>query len=195
MKCIDPWLLNNRRQCPVCKRYVFPNHDNSDEEENHNDQQARTPTEQTPLMNSNNSDSVTEISRNRQSPERQLLNPLGSGAPNVSFTSNDSSDDEKELSSSSRPTTAELVFDRSSSNSRRYGSINRSSRANNFFAGSLGGTTDNTNISAHSVVEDVSDIEAIDDDDERMHSVIIGPQENPAYVGDEQSINTNQTHL
>jgi hypothetical protein len=68
MKCIDPWLLNNRRQCPVCKRYVFPNNDNSDEEENHNHQQERTPTEQTPLMNSNDNDSITEISRNRQLP-------------------------------------------------------------------------------------------------------------------------------
>jgi hypothetical protein len=64
MKCIDPWLLNNRRQCPVCKRYVFPNNDNSDE---------RTPTEQTPLMNSNDNDSVTEISRNRPLPGKIKL--------------------------------------------------------------------------------------------------------------------------
>lgn len=30
-KCIDPWLLNNRRQCPVCKRKVIPG-DSSDDE-------------------------------------------------------------------------------------------------------------------------------------------------------------------
>jgi len=127
--------------------------------------------------------------------ERQLLNPLGSGVPNVSFTSNDSSDDEKELSASSRPTTAELVFDRSSSNSRRYGSIHDNSHAANLFVGSLGDTTDNTNISPHSVVEDVNDIGTINDNDERTHSVVICSGENPAFVGDEHSTNTNQTYL
>jgi hypothetical protein len=61
MKCIDPWLLNNRRQCPVCKRYVFPNHDNSDEEsDNH------AATERTPLIQPSDNDLVTAISRNRQ---------------------------------------------------------------------------------------------------------------------------------
>lgn len=48
MKCIDPWLLNNRRQCPVCKRYVFPNNQNSDEEESN----ENTATERTPLIQS-----------------------------------------------------------------------------------------------------------------------------------------------
>ncbi|CAF0824551.1 unnamed protein product [Didymodactylos carnosus] len=44
-KCIDPWLLNNRRQCPVCKRYVFPNRDqDSDDDSDHH------PTEQTHLL-------------------------------------------------------------------------------------------------------------------------------------------------
>jgi hypothetical protein len=62
MKCIDPWLLNNRRQCPVCKRYVFPNQDNSDEEESN----SHTATERTPLIRPSDDDSVTAISRNRQ---------------------------------------------------------------------------------------------------------------------------------
>jgi hypothetical protein len=62
MKCIDPWLLNSRRQCPVCKRYVFPNHDNSDEEDNH-DQAA---TEQTPLIRPSDDNTVPILSRNRQ---------------------------------------------------------------------------------------------------------------------------------
>ncbi|CAF0786037.1 unnamed protein product [Didymodactylos carnosus] len=45
MKCIDPWLLNNRRQCPICKRYVFPNRDQDSEDES-----DHRPTEQTPLL-------------------------------------------------------------------------------------------------------------------------------------------------
>ena len=63
MKCIDPWLLNNRRQCPVCKRYVFPNQENSDEEESNN----HTTTERTPLLQPSSSDEVAVLSRNRQS--------------------------------------------------------------------------------------------------------------------------------
>lgn len=57
MKCIDPWLLNNRRQCPICKRYVFPNHDNSDEETN-----EHTATERTPLLQSSNENSISTAS-------------------------------------------------------------------------------------------------------------------------------------
>jgi E3 ubiquitin-protein ligase RNF13 len=202
MKCIDPWLLNNRRQCPVCKRYVFPNDDNSDEEENTGNQQARTPTEQTPLMNSNDNNPTIETTRNRQLPGRQLLNPLGSGVQNVSFASNESSDDEKNLSSSSGPvTTAELIFERPSSNSRRYGSMNSSSitsNAANFSVESLGGRTDNTNTSRRSVVQDVSDIETTDDENdngERMQSVIIGSEENRAFANDEQSKDDNQMRV
>jgi hypothetical protein len=61
MKCIDPWLLNNRRQCPVCKRYVFPNQDNSDEENN-----SHTATERTPLIRQSDDDPVTTPPRNLQ---------------------------------------------------------------------------------------------------------------------------------
>lgn len=53
MKCIDPWLIENRPQCPVCKRYVFPNGDNAGNEEGNVRQTLRTPTEQTPLINPN----------------------------------------------------------------------------------------------------------------------------------------------
>ncbi len=133
--------------------------------------------------------------------ERQLVNPSGSGVPNASYASNESSDDDKDLSLSSGPaTTAELIFERSSSNPRRYGSMHNSTtttRAANFAVGSLGEITDNTNVSIHSVIEDVSDIETTDnDDDERMHSVIYGAsEENPAYVNDEQSANRNQTYF
>ena len=70
MKCIDPWLLNNRRQCPVCKRYVFPNHDNSDEESN-----EHTTTERTPLIQPSNDDSMPEPSLTGQTgkPERLTM--------------------------------------------------------------------------------------------------------------------------
>lgn len=61
MKCIDPWLLNNRRQCPVCKRYVFPNPDESEE-----DDQGRTATERTPLLRSNDEYPSTVLPRNRE---------------------------------------------------------------------------------------------------------------------------------
>lgn len=57
-------------------------------------------------------------------------------------------------------------------------------RAANFFVGSPGGTTDNTNISVHSVIEDGSDIE-VDDTDERMHSVLTDVGVNHAYASDE----------
>ena len=63
MKCIDPWLLNNRRQCPVCKRYVFPNQDNSDDEENH----GTTVTERTPLIQATDENSPILRTMNRQS--------------------------------------------------------------------------------------------------------------------------------
>lgn len=61
MKCIDPWLLNNRRQCPICKRYVFPNRDNSDEDENN----VQTATEQTPLIQSSSDNSIPVLPRTR----------------------------------------------------------------------------------------------------------------------------------
>ncbi len=82
MKCIDPWLLNNRRQCPVCKRYVFPNRDNSDDDDgihnnnNNNRLQVRTTTtEQTPLINSNinHNDSEDDISRTRQASGKNFI--------------------------------------------------------------------------------------------------------------------------
>ncbi|CAF0776380.1 unnamed protein product [Rotaria sordida] len=208
MKCIDPWLINNRRQCPVCKRYVFPDHDNSDEEGNNNQQQqARTPTEQTPLVHSNNNiNSTTDISINQRLSGRRLLNPSGRGIHNVSFASNESLEDVESLSSSLQTTsvhpatTVGVTFDRPLSNSRRYGSIHESSttpRVANFFVGSIGGATDNTNVSVPSVAEDVSDIEIINDDgDEAIHSITTRSEENPAYVDDEGSTtNTSQIYL
>ncbi|CAF0894054.1 unnamed protein product [Rotaria sp. Silwood1] len=202
MKCIDPWLINNRRQCPVCKRYVFSDHDNPDEEESDIHQQARTPTEQTPLVYANDNNSTTDASTSQQSSERRLLNPSGRGIHNVSFATNESVDDVENSSSSlgttstNLTTTIGLTFDRPS-NPRRYGSIHETSttpRVANFFVGSIGGTTDNTNVSARSTVEDVSDIEVINDDgDEEIHSTTICSEENPAYINDEEST-TNEIH-
>jgi hypothetical protein len=73
MKCIDPWLLNNRRQCPVCKRYVFPNLDNSDEDGSRDHQQPAAATERTPLVHSNDNNLTTEISRNQQILRKNLI--------------------------------------------------------------------------------------------------------------------------
>ena len=58
-------------------------------------------------------------------------------------------------------------------------------RAANFFVGSLGGTTDSTNLSNRSVIEDRSDVET-DDNDERMHSVLTDVEINHAYIPDEE---------
>ncbi len=121
-----------------------------------------------------------------------MLNQSDTGVSNVSFASGELSDDEKDLSLSSGPaTTAELVFERSSWNPRRYGSMNNSSttsRNANYLVGSVGGTT----VSRRSMADDISDCETTD---ERMHSIKDVPEENPAYVDDEQSTNTNQTRL
>ncbi|CAF4674181.1 unnamed protein product, partial [Rotaria magnacalcarata] len=66
--------------------------------------------------------------------------------------------------------------------------------AANFFVGSVGGTTDNTNISARSVIEDGSDIET-DDTDERMHLVSTDIEINHAYVPDDETTNELRTNL
>ena len=47
-KCVDPWLLNNKRVCPVCKRKVIPG-DSSDDEGN-TGQPTQEPSESTPLL-------------------------------------------------------------------------------------------------------------------------------------------------
>jgi len=67
-------------------------------------------------------------------------------------------------------------------------------RAANFFVCSLGGTTDNTNISVRSVIEDLSDIET-DDTDERMHSALTDVEINHAYVPDEEVTDVLRTNL
>ncbi|GBM17379.1 E3 ubiquitin-protein ligase RNF13 [Araneus ventricosus] len=48
-KCIDPWLMNNRRNCPLCKRKItFGEPDDSDSE----DSELTSPAENTPLLTS-----------------------------------------------------------------------------------------------------------------------------------------------
>jgi hypothetical protein len=49
MKCIDPWLLNTRRQCPLCQPDVFPIHHNTNEKSN-----GRTAAEKAPLIQPSN---------------------------------------------------------------------------------------------------------------------------------------------
>jgi len=205
MKCIDPWLLNNRRQCPVCKRYVFPNQDNSDEEE------SRQATERTPLLRPSEDDSASNS------------HFQGAGVSNYPYPPSESSETEVDDESSpprsttSHITTTDLVFNQPRTNSERhsstqlprvvvrqstveenddedtahnttYGSVQDSTatsfttpRAANFFVGSLGGTTDNTNISMRSVTEDPSDVDDV--------------EVNQAYVPDDESTHVDPTNL
>ncbi|CAF1146563.1 unnamed protein product [Adineta steineri] len=183
VKCIDPWLINNRRQCPVCKRYVFPNQHNSDEESN-DTPRVRVHTEQTPLVHSNDTNSTIDISETSQSSQRHFLRPSTNGVRNISFTSNESSESTESLSTSSRPTTTtEIVFERPSTNVRRYGSLSDSSTTTRRAV--------DTNASTRSNMENISDIEQADDenddDDERMESAITTSRDNPAYNEDEVS--------
>ncbi|XP_054707296.1 E3 ubiquitin-protein ligase RNF13-like [Uloborus diversus] len=47
-KCIDPWLMNNRRNCPLCKRKITFG-DSADESESE-DSELTSPAENTPLL-------------------------------------------------------------------------------------------------------------------------------------------------
>lgn len=182
MKCIDPWLINNRRQCPCCKRYVFPNMDNSDEENDHQ-RNAQTPTERTPLITNVQENSASTLSTNQNVAEQQTVHLLTTG---TSFL--DSSDDEKDDFLSSIPTRTTTT---TTTDSRRYGSFNGSinnARAANSYNGSMNYTTDNTNLSNHSILEDMTDTTSIDEQTNHI-------EDNQAFVNDEQSTDTNQIHL
>jgi hypothetical protein len=187
---------------------VFPNLDNPDDD-NSGHQQPAAVTEQTPLVRSDENNSSVAITRNRPLTGKLSIIKSMKVRDCLLFSGRrffDHSESDEDVSSSSRQattsqvTTTEVVFERPSANSRRYGSVQNSStvpRAANVFVHSQGDTTDNTNVHVHSVVEDVSDIDLTDDDnDERMHSVITESGENPAYVNDEESkTDTIQTHL
>uniref|UniRef100_A0A2R5LGQ8 Putative e3 ubiquitin-protein ligase rnf13 n=1 Tax=Ornithodoros turicata TaxID=34597 RepID=A0A2R5LGQ8_9ACAR len=53
-KCIDTWLLENRRTCPICKRKVrlpgMPPESESDDDDDDHDNRAFIVTERTPLL-------------------------------------------------------------------------------------------------------------------------------------------------
>lgn len=49
-KCIDPWLMNNRRNCPLCKRKITFG-DSADESDSE-DSELVSPAENTPLLTS-----------------------------------------------------------------------------------------------------------------------------------------------
>ncbi|UJR10575.1 hypothetical protein I4U23_014775 [Adineta vaga] len=200
MKCIDPWLINNRRQCPVCKRYVFPNLDHSDDEDNGDRSRQRSATEQTPLIHSTTTDSNIDLSNNRQLSINRLFNPPNSGARGALFAPSDTSESIENLSSSLRSTT-EVVFNQPTSNSRRYGSIHDSftttQRASNRFIDSHTEIIDNITTPIRSTVEDISDIETTDEEGERRHIVITVSGENPSYLpnDDESARNTTELHM
>ncbi|XP_067668769.1 E3 ubiquitin-protein ligase RNF13-like isoform X2 [Haliotis asinina] len=50
VKCIDPWLLKNKKTCPVCKRRVIPGQDAESESESDEENSTTSPTEATPLL-------------------------------------------------------------------------------------------------------------------------------------------------
>ncbi|KAG8186328.1 hypothetical protein JTE90_005860 [Oedothorax gibbosus] len=49
-KCIDPWLMNNRRNCPLCKRKIT--FGDSGDESDSEDSELTSPAENTPLLSS-----------------------------------------------------------------------------------------------------------------------------------------------
>ncbi|CAF1359281.1 unnamed protein product [Adineta ricciae] len=204
MKCIDRWLIDHRRQCPVCKRYVFPNHDHSDDEESGGRPQQRVSTEHTPLIISTATDAINNASNLHYFPHvRRMFNPLQSDVRGVSNVSSESSDSIENLSSSSRQTatTTEIIFNQPSINSRRYGSTDDSSRtaqrrAHRYFDIS-DETANDITTSMRSIVDDTNGIETTDEEDDQMHSVITSSEDNPSYVptDDELARNTTNIHL
>ncbi|XP_030837655.1 E3 ubiquitin-protein ligase RNF13-like isoform X1 [Strongylocentrotus purpuratus] len=58
-KCIDPWLTNNRRTCPICKRKVIPP-GMADSDEESDSEAGDAPNENTPLLSSMHSDNLSD---------------------------------------------------------------------------------------------------------------------------------------
>lgn len=190
MKCIDPWLLDSRRQCPVCKRYVFGQSDRSDGERTN----GRTNDERTPLL-------LPATTTTTPIQEDSLNNPTTT--INVSNRIDDSSDSDFPFPIATTNRTRRSFFSRlstrrsttssveNSSSVTTYGAVHENvnnGRSANFFVGSISGTTDNTNASVQSLTDNRSDIETIDDGDEeneQMHSVLASSESNPAYVNDD----------
>ncbi|XP_022088041.1 E3 ubiquitin-protein ligase RNF13-like isoform X1 [Acanthaster planci] len=54
-KCVDPWLTNNRRTCPVCKRKVVPSGEQDSDDSDSDEDSTASPTEHTPLLASSGS--------------------------------------------------------------------------------------------------------------------------------------------
>lgn len=57
MKCVDPWLTKNKRNCPVCKRKVIPG-DEDDSDSDMSDDENDSPTETTPLLTAQNAGQI-----------------------------------------------------------------------------------------------------------------------------------------
>lgn len=51
MKCIDPWLTENRKLCPICKRKVVKEDSDSDSEGGGSDPAGQSADERSPLVN------------------------------------------------------------------------------------------------------------------------------------------------
>lgn len=144
--------------------------------------------------------------------EQRLVNLLSAGVSNVSYATNESSDSGEESLLSPLTTNQRLITAPPTAHSgrfrhqplpRRHASNQDESLSTafitpgpaNFFVGSLSGTTDNTNVSGRSLVEDLSDIETIDDDADEMHSVLASSESNAGFVHDEDSAISNVTRI
>ena len=63
MKCVDPWLLNNKRVCPVCKRKVIPGDETDTEDESDDEEPHDRATERTPLLGNQNHAETSSTNR------------------------------------------------------------------------------------------------------------------------------------
>lgn len=73
-KCIDPWLTENRRNCPICKQKLcVPGITDSESENDAENERNNNATEQTPLLNNTNSSSQAQ----NESFASNLIFPIG----------------------------------------------------------------------------------------------------------------------
>lgn len=85
-KCVDPWLTNNRRTCPICKRKVVPpGMDDSDEESDSDAGDA--PNENTPLLAGMETDNTSD--RGAVGGVGEISTPPPSPAPSSNDDEND----------------------------------------------------------------------------------------------------------
>jgi hypothetical protein len=81
-KCIDPWLLKNRKVCPVCKRKVGPsNHSDSSDSESERPPSTTTSMMSQPTPNAAVVSSTTGTSSRDSVPLLRYEQPMAIGSP------------------------------------------------------------------------------------------------------------------